>query len=473
MEELLALYKEYYSFSPDKAEKLPQSASTRSYFRIWKDGNTVIGTLSPDRAETRAFVNFSAHFLEKGISVPKVLAVSKDESCYLQEDLGDTLLLNMVDQYREGAVSREELVKVYKRVIEKLLDLQLEGGKGLDYSLSVPRPVFDRLSVAWDLNHFKYYFLKISALPFSEDLLEKDFNELTALLCEEDMKHFMFRDFQSRNILIHNGEPFFIDFQGGRKGPLQYDLASLLFEAKVHLETDIREELYSYYLDQAAGKLELDRVSFAERFYWWLLIRQLQALGAYGLRGIIEKKLLFIQSIPYALQQLEDNLNRLPAEPALPELRRVLMLLAAQKNSYPVLPEAYDGLTITVTSFSFRKALPDDLSGNGGGFVYDCRFIRNPGRYESYAKLTGNDPAVEAFFLERTKMPRFLEQVRTQLTDVVASYQERGYANLMLNFGCTGGQHRSVYAARKTAAWLEKKEGVRVILRHRELEAGK
>jgi len=470
MNQLISLYRNHFGTEPDRIEFLPRSASLRTYYRLWNNEKSIIGTASPDVMETNAFVSFSKHFISKGINVPKVYAVNDEATLYLQQDLGDTLLLNKVEQYRQGEFSPAELTTLYERILDQLIDIQIKGGEGLDYTLSVPRPVFDYQSVMWDLNHFKYYFLKISGVAFSEQLLEDDFVNLTEYLCNAEMKYFMFRDFQSRNIMIFDNIPYFIDFQGGRKGPLQYDPASLLYEAKTALEPDLKKYLLDFYTDKVSLLIHIDKKKFREQFKWWLLVRQLQALGAYGLRGEIEKKALFLQSIPAALRLLGETLTGLPDVPALPELRRVADLLVSREEKYPVLPEPFEGLTVTVTSFSYKKTLPDDLTGNGGGFVYDCRFIRNPGRYPVYAELTGKDPEVDTFFRERTKMPQFIEQVKNQLDEVLRSYNERGYRNLMINFGCTGGRHRSVYAAGKIAAWLGKMYGIRVILRHRELE---
>jgi len=333
----------------------------------------------------------------------------------------------------------------------------------------VQRSRFDRTAILWDLNHFKYFFLKISGIPFDEDLLEKDFQELSAFLASKNMGHFMFRDFQSRNIMIKDGETYLIDFQGGRKGPVHYDLASLLYEAKTKIPEQSRQQLLEIYLTEVSGYEKFNPQSFVDEFHWWAFVRLLQALGAFGLRGKIEKKGVFLQSISSGLENLSFVMERLVGGPELPELKKCLQALIAGKDNYPSEPEVYTGLTVTVTSFSYRKSYPDDITGNGGGFVYDCRFLSNPGRFEEYRSLTGFDKKVEDFFLEKGDMAIFIETVKQQLNKVVEAYQKQSYNHLSIGFGCTGGRHRSVYATRILCEYLRTLEDVRVIEKHRDL----
>ncbi|MBN2699576.1 MAG: phosphotransferase [Bacteroidales bacterium] len=470
MEELIKLYQSFKGTAPEQVVRLPESASARKYFRLKSGADSLIGTFSPDTGETKAFTTFTNHFHRLGIHVPEIVAVSDDLNYYLQQDLGDDRLYERIRSAGKNVNENRELIQFFKKALKELVRMQVEGGAGLDYSLCVPRSSFDRQSMLWDLNHFKYYFLKLSGLPFDEDLLEKDFLSLASFLSEQPMKHFMFRDCQSRNILIHNNEIFFVDYQGGRRGPLQYDLASLLFEAKTRFSESVRQELLNEYMDEASPFVEIDRKVFTGQFYWWALIRILQALGAFGIRGTIQKKAIFLQSIPYGLENLGTVLDRLENGPALPELYRCLHELVQTAPDYPVEPETGEGLTVSVTSFSYRKGYPDDLSGNGGGFVYDCRLLSNPGKYEEYKDLTGFDREVEEFFTARGDMEPFLNNVKQQLRQAVHSTLEQGYKHLSVSFGCTGGKHRSVYASRKISEFLKTLDNVRVIETHRELK---
>jgi len=469
MEELIRLYQSYKGTVPEQVTPLPVSASARKYFRMKTGPDSLIGTYSPDIRETRAFVSFTAHFRKQGIHVPEVYLVSDDELFYLQQDLGNDLLYDRMKSARFDISSDPGLMLLYRKVLAELVKMQFNGHEGLDYSLCVPRSRFDRQSILWDLNHFKYYFLKLSGLPFDEDLLEKDFQELASFLPAQPMEHFMFRDFQSRNIMIAGEEVFLIDYQGGRRGPLHYDPASLLFEAKTRLSEETRQDLLDDYIVLASAHTDIDKEKFTGEFYWWALIRILQALGAYGLRGTVEKKAVFLQSIPSGLENLDDIMHHLEGGPSLPELRRCLAELVRTAAAYPAEPEEWDGVTVSVTSFSYRKSYPDDLSGNGGGFVFDCRYLANPGIYEQYSDLTGLDPEVEEFFREKGDMEPFLDQVKQQLMPVVHAYLDRGYKHLSVNFGCTGGRHRSVYASTRISEFLRTLKNVRVIEIHREL----
>lgn len=450
---------------------LAPSGSKRRYYRLHGGGKVAIGAYHADRRENEAFVAFSRHFASLDLPVPEVYATDLEANVYLQEDLGDTTLYGYLPQ--SGTPWPDDLTDIYKKAVEQLARLQILGGKGLDYSKCYPRSTFDRQSIQWDFNYFKYYFLKLAGVDFDEDALEKDANTLTEYLLKANGDYFMFRDFQSRNIMIKDGNPFFIDYQGGRKGALQYDLASLLFQAKADLPHDIREKLLDHYLD-AAGKLtELNRQSFREYYFGFVFIRCLQVLGAYGFRGLYERKEHFIQSIPFALRNLEWLLNNDKLVPKLPELTRALHLLIDSKQF-----EAFDKsrgksapLKVSVASFSYKKGgIPPDNSGNGGGYVFDCRAIHNPGRYEPYKKLTGRDEPVINFLNHQSRMPEFLQDVYRIVDPAVHRYLERDFTHLQVSFGCTGGQHRSVYAADQLARHLSDKFGVEVSLQHIEQE---
>jgi aminoglycoside/choline kinase family phosphotransferase len=354
--------------------------------------------------------------------------------------------------------------------VEQLVKMQIEGDAGLDYSVAVPRPAFDSQSVLWDLNHFKYYFLKPSGLPFDEQLLEEAFEDCANRVSRLEPQGFMFRDFQSRNMMVQDGALYLIDFQGGRKGPVHYDLASMVFDSKVRLTGEDRAQLVNYFLEEVSKYGEVDRSAFMADFYLVALVRILQALGAYGLRGNIEKKAVFLQSIPAGLNNLAYVLENLEPGKISDYFRGVLLELAATGDAYRELPEAYEGLTVTIHSFSYRRPGPDDLSGNGGGFVYDCRFVANPGLCDELKMLNGFDREVIQFLEDDPEVEAFLNSIQQQLERVIHSYVERDYRNLMVSFGCTGGRHRSVYFAHAIAEWCRTIAGVRVFEYHRELD---
>ncbi len=468
MEELLRLYKKYSGREADRIEHIPRSVSSRKYYRIFSGDQTLIGTYSPNVLETTAFVTFASHFREKGLNVPEVFIVSEDKLYYLQEDLGDQSMHDLVmKQKQEGKLS--DISAYYKKAIDQLIELQLEGHEGANYSICVPRPEFDRQSILWDLNHFKYYFLKMSGIEIDEQKLEEAFIDFADRLSGIENESFMFRDFQTRNIMLRDDELYFIDFQGGRQGPLQYDLASLVFEARVDMDLEFRSTLVKYYLDTISKRKDIDRNKFKEEFYQLAVIRILQALGAYGLRGIIEKNVIFLQSIPVGLKNLHCVLRNIDTESLPTYLSEILHQLADKKMEYPSPPGAFDGVTLSITSFSYRKNLPDDITGNGGGFVYDCRFLDNPYWHEELKEFTGLDKEIHDFFKKNERMDVFLDQVDSQISDAVGSYQKSGYKNLMISFGCTGGKHRSVYAARMISERFREREGVKVIEAHREL----
>jgi aminoglycoside/choline kinase family phosphotransferase len=425
-----------------------------------------------DIRENLAFISFTKHFLSKGLPVPEVYLVSEDQKYYLLEDLGDTTLKELTDSLRKGWDFPLEMIPWYKKVIDGLIRFQTEGHEGLDYSVCVPRDEFDSRSILWDLNHFKYFFLKLCGIPFDEEKLENDFQNLAGKLNEVERKSFLYRDFQSRNIMIKKNKLYFIDYQGGRRGALQYDIATLLFEARTNIPGNIKEALLEYYLERISlkKKEEFNRKEFLSVYLLFALVRQLQAMGAYGLRGWVEKKPLFLQSIPFAMNNLRYFLeNHCPSPEEYPELTRLLMLMIKDENLNKPIPAGEDKLTIRISSFSYRKAIPDDLTGEGGGFVFDCRGIYNPGRYPEFKNRTGMDEEVEKFFIEKTEMGDFLRDVFSIIDRSVKTYVGRDFRHLQVSFGCTGGQHRSVYAAKKLAQHLEHNRLVTVLLEHKEL----
>lgn len=468
------LFEEWSGEATVKMEPMMQAGSDRRYFRLIGDTKTAIGTYNTNFKENKAFIYFTQHFWDKGLKVPKVYAENLLQGVYLQEDLGDTQLFNLLPPV--GEAWDDDLINLYQKSLYHLADLQIKGGENLDYSVSYPRAAFDKLSMMWDLNYFKHYFLQLAKIPFDEQALEDDFQRFTDYLLLADCSHFLFRDFQSRNIMIKNNEPYFIDYQGGRKGALQYDVASLLYQAKGGVPPSVKAQLFENYMDKVDSITAIDRSSFKEQYYGYVMIRCLQALGAYGFRGLYERKDHFISSIPYAINQMEQLLSYIKLPVKLPELFKCLELIC-QSNAF----ESFDKkkytdstLVVKVNSFSYRKtSYPPDPSGNGGGFAFDCRFIDNPGRFTEYKKLTGRDMPVIDYLKNQSVMEGFLQNVFPIVDKAVETYLERGFDSLMVNFGCTGGQHRSVYAADAMAKHLKEKYGVKVDLHHIEQEKKK
>ena len=457
MKELSSLYKSYFGTDPVSVIPITGSASNRKYFRISSPEGSCIGVAGLDRQENDAFIHIARHFRSKGIPVPEVYAVSEDGMCYLQEDLGDSVLFD-----RKPA--DEDLLC---RVMAMLPVLQFEGADGLDFSVCYPQPEFDRNMVMFDLNYFKYCFLKASGLEFNEIKLQKDFETFAddLLSCPSDMIGFMYRDFQPRNVMLKDGDPFFIDFQGGRKGPVFYDVASFVWHARSGFSATLREKMLDSYLDALLRYVSVDRADFMQKLRLFVLFRTLQVLGAYGFRGWTEHKANFVVSIPNAIKALKELLS---GESQYPYLFKVLEELVALPRFRDAAVE--DGkLTVTVTSFSFKKGIPEDPTGNGGGYVFDCRYVHNPGRYPQYRSLTGMDEDVIRFLEEDGEIAGFLEHVCGMVDPHVETYVRRGFSSLMVSFGCTGGHHRSVYCAEHLARHLASKyPDIRVRLVHRE-----
>lgn len=466
---LAELFESWAGVPPDLILPLAPSGSDRIYYRLQKNDKVAIGTYSPHAKESLAFLNFSKHFHERKLPVPAIYAENLDAKVYLQEDLGSTTLYSFLLQNQHQF--SDSLVQLYKKVVEKLAHLQINGSKELQYTYCFPKESFDRESMFWDFNYFKYHFLLPSQVGFDEVALEKDFHQLADFLLQADNEYFMFRDFQSRNILIRNGNPYFIDYQGGRKGALQYDLASLLYQAKANIPNDIRESLIQHYLDTASQLTDIDRDSFLSFFYGYVLMRNIQVLGAYGFRGIYERKEHFLLSIPYGLKNIQWLLEEGKIPLALPEITRCLQaIIKSQKyDPYDKSKGENSLLKVFVNSFSYHKRqIPVESSGNGGGFVFDCRFLHNPGRYEPYKKLSGKDESVINFLKHFSEMEPFLNNVYRMVDAAVENYLERSFTHLEINFGCTGGQHRSVYAADQLTAHLKDKYGINVTLNHLE-----
>jgi aminoglycoside/choline kinase family phosphotransferase len=293
---------------------------------------SAIGILYPVREENLAFLEFSRHFRRHGLPVPEIYAENLSQGAYLEEDLGDTTLFEFLGANRTGEAIAPLAVEAYRKVVAMLPRFQVEAGRDLNYKLCYPRPSFDRQSIAWDLNYFKYYFLRLAGVPFNEQALENDFSRLTKFLLGASHDYFLYRDFQSRNVMLRDGEPFFLDYQGGRKGALQYDIASLLFDGKADLPPEMRQELLDHYLDCLGSYIPVDREAFMEHYYAYVYVRILQALGAYGFRGFYERKAHFLQSVPYALKNLRWLAGHVKLPIALPALMEALQGMRPRRN---------------------------------------------------------------------------------------------------------------------------------------------
>lgn len=468
-EQLISLFEKNYNEEVVAFEQLPASGSYRQYCRLKSEKRQVIAAFNNDLKENRAFIEFSYHFRKHELPVPEIYKVSDDQAHYLIEDLGDTTLFDYIGQHRQLEDFSENIVNQYKKVLSILPEFQISAGSDLDYGNCYPRNAFDKQSMMWDLNYFKYYFLKLAQIPFDEQALEDDFQNFSDYLLSTEINYFLYRDFQSRNIMIKEGKVFFIDYQGGRKGALQYDLASLLYDAKADIPQHVRNKLLEFYLDQLEKHIPVKRDEFKSFFSGYVIIRIMQAMGAYGFRGFYEKKEHFLKSIPFALENLRYILSNHTIGVQLPELFSVLQKVSESKVLREIASKE-GKLTVHVTSFSYKRGIPEDPSGNGGGFVFDCRAIHNPGRYEEYKHLSGKDKKVQDFLENNSNISEFLNPVFSLISQSVKKYLSRGFSHLSVNFGCTGGQHRSVYSAEKTAIFLKNNFPVEIVLQHREQE---
>ena len=446
---------------------LPPSGSYREYLRLKSTHFNAIGTWNEDEKENNAFVSFSSHLRSCGINVPEIYEYDPHDYIYLQEDLGDITLFAFLSDIRNKVGFSAEIIDAYRKVIRVLPAIQVTAAKEIDFNFCYPRKAFDRQSMMWDLNYFKYYFLKLAKVSFDEQALEDDYTTFCDYLLKAEGSFFMMRDFQSRNILLRHGEPWFIDYQGGRRGPLQYDLASLLYDAKADIPQAVREELIEEYLDQLTEIIPVNRKEFKQFFYGFVVIRMMQAMGAYGFRGFYEKKTHFLKSIPFALLNLNVVMKNIDLPVQLPELYSVLNSLS-ESAVLKSLASKEAELTVSITSFSYKKGIPADPSGNGGGFVFDCRSLPNPGRMAEYQHLTGKDSKVIDYLETYSEVEDFLNATFTLIDQSVNAYLERKFSHLSVMFGCTGGQHRSVYTAERMAEHLKSNFPVRVVLHHRE-----
>jgi aminoglycoside/choline kinase family phosphotransferase len=470
---LKSLFENYFRAPATRVQPLQGElgSSGRKIIRLSNEKSRAVGILYNVLEENIAFLEFSRHFRRHGLPVPEIYGESLAQGAYLEEDLGDTTLFQFLSKNRTGDTISSQAIEAYRKVVEFLPRFQIEAGRDLNYKVCYPIASFDRQSIAWDLNYFKYYFLRLAGIPFNEHALEDDFSRLTDFLLEAPRDYFLYRDFQSRNIILRDdGKPYFVDYQGGRKGALQYDIASLLYDAKADLPPDLRQELLDHYLESLSGHIHLDRKAFLRYYYGYVYVRIMQALGAYGFRGFYERKPHFLQSVPYALKNLRWLLHNAILPTELPTLLGAFRSMLASEKLQSIASEA-DSLIIRVFSFSFHQGLPKDESGNGGGFVFDGRSLPNPGREERFKPLTGKDAPVIDYLNQQETVHQFLASALSLVDASIASYQQRGFKSLMVSFGCTGGQHRSVYLAEQMAKRLRSKPGVEVVLRHLGLES--
>ncbi len=465
MEDLIALFENYTGRKVENTQELTSSGSNRRYYRMESAGTSIIGVVGTSREENHAFITIARHFYSQGLNVPRVYAVSEDEMTYIQEDLGDLQLYQMVSAGRETGDYNEEEVALLCKAISKLPDIQFRGAEGLDFGICYPDSEFNERMVNFDLNYFKYCFLKATGLEFNEVRLQDDFDRLREDLMKDSASTFMYRDFQARNVMVRDGEPYFIDFQGGRKGPIYYDVASFIWQARSRFSENLKEVLIQAYLDSLKKYIEVNEDEFREKLRIFVLFRTLQVLGAYGFRGYFEKKPHFLGSVPFAL----TSLRKLIAKPftKYPYLNQVLDSLTKLHHLYEVADDKR--LEVQICSFAYKRGLPMDNTGNGGGYIFDCRAVNNPGKYEHFRQFTGLDKEVIDFLEEDGEVLTFLDNVYKLVDAHVQRFQERKFTHLQVSFGCTGGQHRSVYCAEHLAEHLSRKYDVKIAVSHREL----
>jgi aminoglycoside/choline kinase family phosphotransferase len=424
-------------------------------------GRSAIAVCGPDPAENRAFLSYSASFRGAGLPVPEIYGADEAVGVYLAEDLGDTTLFDALTASRSdpqaGASLSTTMLATYRRVLTWLARFQVEGGRAVDYGVAYPTAVFDRRAMLWDLNYFKYHFLKLAHIPFHEAHLQDDFEQLSAWLEGAGADHFMYRDLQSRNVMLREDDPWFIDYQGGLQGPLQYDPAKFLYEGKAGLSAADRSQLLEHYLEELGRLIPVDREKFLGRFRGFVVLRILQGMGAYGYLGLYGRKPQFLARIPPAIRQLEGLLETgfLPIE--VPELRRTFERLVAHESLRAEPPPPSKRLTVRVGSFSYKRGIPVDPSGHGGGFAFDCRALPNPGRLAEFAGLSGLDPSVSGWLREQSAVEPFFQNALGLVEAQVRTYAARGFDSLAVHFGCTGGQHRSVHLAERMAGTLEER----------------
>ena len=462
------LYKEWKGEEHKQLDVLPQSGSERRYFRLFDTEDSVIGTYGANIKENETFIYFSNHFRKKDLPVANILAVNDTVTAYLQEDFGDRSLLNILEEKKFS----NEVYFLFKKSLEALAELHVRGDEGLNYNLCLTNTEFGKQAIMADLLYFKYYFLDALRRPYDKQKLIDDFEALSTYLTRTEYKYFMFRDFQSRNIFVKDDNSIhFIDYQGGMKGAPQYDVASILWQARANLPDEWKENLLVDYMNAFENIIgsSLERNIFRSQYNGYVLIRLLQVLGAYGFRGLFERKAQFLTSIPLALRNLKWFFENQSFGIAVPEFAKVLSICVSDEvveHFTPLQANEQTPLLVRICSFSYRKGIPQDDSGNGGGFVFDCRGILNPGRIQEFKTMHGRDKSVKDYLEQQTRMNEFLNSVFDLVDITVEDYIGRGFESLMVSFGCTGGQHRSVYAADALERHLRNKFKVKIELKH-------
>lgn len=461
MKRLQNLFIKEFGVAPDNVMPITGSGSNRQYFRLQNTSskNSAIGTLGDDVEENKTFLYIDKTLRDSGVNVPLVYGVTEDCTGYLQEDLGDVSLLSLRNT--------PQFFEMLAKAIDELPRIQT--CHAIDSNKCYPEKEMGVRQIMWDLNYFKYCFLKPAGVLFNESALEDDFVAFTSDLLHipDGLWGFMYRDCQSRNIIVKDNMPYWIDFQSGRRGPLLYDVASLLWQAKASIPQDMRLSLAENYFAACQRLTGVDAGVMRGLLPRFVLFRTLQVLGAYGFRGLVERKSHFIESIPAAIK----NLEQLIEEGVVDKYNELKKSIEALCDSPRFRRDAADGvLNVEVFSFSYKKGYPEDLSGNGGGFMFDCRGLHNPGRYEEYKCLTGLDAPVIDFLEKRGEVQPFLKSAEALTDATIERYVARGFSSLQIGFGCTGGQHRSVYCAQHLARHIAGKFGdkVRVTVNHRE-----
>jgi aminoglycoside/choline kinase family phosphotransferase len=462
------IYLNYAGVFPLSITPLALSGSNRKYFRLQGNYNSVIGVIGSDIDENRAFFYLTNHFAGKNLPVPKLLKVSEDETTYLLSDLGNQSLFELLHDTDWEKNNTSGIKDIVSQTFDTLISFQVEGIKGLETTMCYPKDEFDKQSILWDLNYFKYCFLKPSEVNFHEAKLEEEFNALADMLLKAPSNFFMYRDFQSRNIMVHNNTPYFIDYQGGRKGPCLYDVASFLYQARANFPQRIRDDIFATYLGKLSTIINIDEALHKNLYPAFILFRSLQTLGAYGYRGFFERKCHFLSSIPMASSNAFQIVNQVPL--ALPHITNILRAIAQKYSIEGGEINSYNGLTVHISSFSFKKGYPHEHPEHGGGFVFDCRGLPNPGRLPEYASQTGLDDSVANFLGKQREVEKFFDKTLSIIRETIDVYKTRGFHHLSISFGCTGGQHRSVYLASRTSEIINKIDGLRVVVVHRELE---
>ncbi|MFH1610395.1 MAG: RNase adapter RapZ [Patescibacteria group bacterium] len=464
------LFQEKFNEKVKNIETLKGDGSDRSLFRLISQTRSVIGVIGKNRKENVAFVKFSKIFKQKGINVPEIYIEDLDNDMYLEEDLGDDTLYSWMSEIREKEGFSDKIFKMYGKVIAQLPRIQIQAGKDIDYTLCYQHTEFGKESMMWDMHYFKWNLLNLFyKLDINNEKLEEEFNKLTDFLLEEKKDFFLFRDFQSRNVMIKNKEPFFIDYQSGRKGALEYDLASMLYDSKANIPQEIREKLIGKYITSTQELVEIDEGKFKKYFYGFALIRIMQALGAYGFLGRVKNRPHFLGNIPFAIANLEIILNKFNFLQELPELNNIIQNLCSDNSLRQT--KSQSELVVKIYSFGYHfSGIPqDEKEEHNGGFVFDLRSLPNPGREENLRHLTGQDRLVKEFLDKEERTQKYLKHVFELIDMAIDNYKKRGFTDLMVSFGCTGGQHRSIYFAEKLREYIEKKE-IQVNLKHVDLE---